>query len=215
MQIYFDVFLIIFLYFLFGYSHTILSSKKIKNFIKEKFGNLIAFYRLSYNIISIFLLVLILKYAPHPDITIYDLQSPYDFLILIPQFLGLIGFFWSLNYLCVSELIGIRQIKRWFRNEYDIEDLDEKTTLNIRGPYKFVRHPIYFFSILFLISRPTMDLFYLITFVCAVIYFYIGSIYEERKLVDEYGELYTQYQSIVPRILPLKIFKPYKIEKSI
>lgn len=215
MQIFVDIFLIFILYFLFGYTHTFLSSKKIKNFIKDKFGNLIAFYRLSFNIISILLLALILKYAPRPDIIIYDLQNPYDLLILIPQFLGLIGFFWSFKYLCASELIGIGQIKRWLRNEYDVEDLDERTTLNIRGPFKFVRHPIYFFSILFLISKPTMDLFYLITFICAVIYFYVGSIYEEKKLVDEYGKLYTQYQSNVPRILPLKIFKPYKIEKTL
>ena len=214
MQIYFDVFLIFFLYFIFGYIHSILSSKEIKNFIKKKFGNLIAFYRLSFNIISILLLFLILKYAPRPDVTLYDLQNPYDFLILIPQFLGLIGFFWSFNYLCASEIIGLGQIKRWLKNEYDVDDLDEKTTLNIRGPFKFVRHPVYFFSILFLISRPTMDLFYLITFICAVIYFYIGSIYEERKLVEQYGDLYTQYQSLVPRILPLKIFTPYNIEKT-
>jgi len=214
MQIYIDVLLILFLYFLFGYIHSVLSSKKIKNLIKNKFGNLIAFYRLSFNIISIFLLFLILKYAPHPDIIIYDLQNPYDFIILIPQFLGLIGFIWSFNYLCASEIIGLGQIKRWFRNEYDVDDLDEKTTLNIRGPFKFVRHPIYFFSMLFLISRPTMDLFYLITFICAAIYFYIGSIYEEKKLVELYGDLYTQYQSFVPRILPLKIFTPYNIEKT-
>ncbi|MCH8326305.1 MAG: isoprenylcysteine carboxylmethyltransferase family protein [Bacteroidetes bacterium] len=158
--------------------------------------------------------MLIFNYAPHPDITIYDLQNPYDFLILIPQLLGLVGFFWSFNYLCASEIIGIGQIKRWLRNEYDMEDLDEKTTLNIRGPFRYVRHPVYFFSILFLISRPTMDLFYLITFICAVIYFYIGSIYEERKLVEEYGDLYTQYQAMVPRILPLKIFNPYKIKET-
>ncbi len=215
MQIYVDVLLIILLYFLFGYIHSVLSSKKIKNFIREKFGNLIAFYRMSFNIISILLLSLILKFAPRPDITIYDLQNPFDFLILIPQFLGLIGFFWSFNYVCVSEFIGFAQVKRWLNNQYDIDDLDEKTSLNIRGPYKFVRHPEYFFAIIFLISRPTMDLFYLITFICAVIYFYIGSIYEERKLVEEYGDLYTQYQAFVPRILPLKIFKPYNIEKSI
>ncbi len=214
MQNLIDVLLILFLYFLFGLAHSVLSLKKVKSFIKEKSGNLIAFYRLGYNIISLVLLALILIFAPRPDVIIYDLQSPFDFIILIPQFLGLIGFFWSFNYFCVSEFIGLSQIKRWLKNEYDVEDLDEKTTLNIRGPYKYVRHPIYFFSILFLISRPTMDLFYLISIISAIVYFYVGSIYEERKLVEEYGELYTQYQSFVPRILPLKIFKPYNIEKS-
>jgi len=58
-------------------------------------------------------------------------------------------------------------------------------------------------------------LFYLISIICAMVYFYIGSIYEEKKLVERYGELYIQYQSFVPRILPLKIFKPYKVDKNI
>ncbi|PJA99889.1 MAG: hypothetical protein CO128_02085 [Ignavibacteriales bacterium CG_4_9_14_3_um_filter_30_11] len=215
MNLILDVSLIIFLYILFGLSHSFLSSKKVKELVVEKFGNLIAFYRLFYNILSVLFLLIIFEIAPHPDVTIYDLKSPYDFIILIPQFLGLIGFFWCFNYLCVSEVIGLAQIKRWLNNEYEEDELDEKTTLNINGPYKFIRHPIYFFSIIFLIARPTMDLFYLISIICAMVYFYIGSIYEEKKLVERYGELYIQYQSFVPRILPLKIFKPYKVDKNI
>lgn len=215
MKLVLDVGLIFILYILFGFSHTYLSSNRTKNFIVEKFGNLIAFYRLFYNIISILLLLIIFEIAPRPYVTIYDLKSPYDFIILIPQFLGLIGFFWCFNYLCISEIIGFAQIKRWLNNQYEIDELDEKTTLNINGPYKYIRHPIYFFSIVFLIFRPTMDLFYLISVLCAMVYFYIGSVYEERKLVEKYGELYTQYQSFVPRILPLKIFKPYKVDKNI
>ena len=215
MKLILDLCLILILYFIYAFLHTYLSSNKTKNFIREKFGNLIAFYRLFFNLISILFLLIIFEIAPHPDITIFDLKSPYDFIILLPQFFGLIGFFWCFNYLCVSEVIGLAQIKRWLNNEYEEDELDEKTTLNINGPYKFVRHPIYFFSIIFLIARPTMDLFYLISVICAMVYFYIGSIYEEKKLVERYGELYTQYQSFVPRIIPLKIFKPYKVDKNI
>ena len=124
MKLVLDVSLIFILYILFGFSHTFLSSNKTKIFIIEKFGNLIAFYRLFYNIFSILLLLIIFEIAPRPDVIIYDLKSPFDFIILFPQFLGLIGFFWCFNYLCISEIIGFAQIKRWVNNEYEADELD-------------------------------------------------------------------------------------------
>jgi protein-S-isoprenylcysteine O-methyltransferase Ste14 len=103
------------------------------------------------------------------------------------------------------------QIKRFFEKRYSSE-LDEELTLLIKGPYRYSRHPVYFFSIVFLLFRPTMDLFYLTFFVCIVAYFYIGSYYEEKKLVKHFGETYSEYKKSVPRIFPVKIFKPYKQE---
>jgi len=43
----------------------------------------------------------------------------------------------------LGRIFGITQIKRYYRNEYNIEDLDEKPTLNTTGAFKIVRHPIY------------------------------------------------------------------------
>jgi protein-S-isoprenylcysteine O-methyltransferase Ste14 len=34
------------------------------------------------------------------------------------------------------------------------------------------------------------------------VYFWIGSIFEERKLVREFGDTYRDYQRRVPRLLP-------------
>jgi protein-S-isoprenylcysteine O-methyltransferase Ste14 len=34
------------------------------------------------------------------------------------------------------------------------------------------------------------------------IYFYVGSIFEERKLVAEFGEAYREYQRRAPRLIP-------------
>jgi len=86
--------------------------------------------------------------------------------------------------------------------QYDISDMDEKQNFKIEGAYKFVRHPIYLFSILFLTFRPTMSLFYLVMLICIIVYFYVGSFYEERKLVDKFGDEYLLYQKKVPRIFP-------------
>jgi methanethiol S-methyltransferase len=72
-----------------------------------------------------------------------------------------------------------------------------------------MRHPIYFFSIAFLLFRPVMDLFYLTFFICVVIYFYVGAYFEEKKLVNYFGDVYVNYKKLVPGIIPYKLFKPY------
>jgi len=208
MNVLFDVLIIIILFTVFGYTHSLLASEKVKINFKKVFGNLIAFYRLLYNFITIASLYLIYILSPKPRITIYDLQNPFDIIILIPQFLSLAAVLWAFKYICFREFLGLDQIKRFIEKRYKTE-LDEDFTLRIEGPYKYSRHPIYFFSITFLLFRPTMDLFYLTFFLCTVAYFYIGSYFEEKKLVRQFGELYEDYRKEIPRIIPYKLFRPY------
>lgn len=203
-----DVLTILFLFAIFGYTHSLLASVKVKTWFKKMFGDLIAFYRLLYNFLALFSLYLIYELSPKPHIIIYDLPNPYDLIILIPQFLSLVGVIWAFNYICFREFLGLNQIKRFLEKRYTTE-LDEEFTLRIKGPYRFSRHPVYFFSITFLMFRPVMDLFYLTFFICIVVYFYIGSYFEEKKLVKLFGEVYEKYKKEVPGIFPIKLFKPY------
>jgi protein-S-isoprenylcysteine O-methyltransferase Ste14 len=99
----------------------------------------------------------------------------------------------------------LNQIDRYLRNEYSDRELDENYTLRIEGPYKYSRHPIYFFSIIFLMFRAEMSLFYLTMFISFTAYFYIGSYYEEKKLVRMFGDQYGDYQKKVSRIFPYKL----------
>jgi protein-S-isoprenylcysteine O-methyltransferase Ste14 len=208
MELVVDVLIIILLFAVFGYTHSLLASEKIKIWFKKIFGDLIAFYRLLYNLFGLFSLYLIYEFSPKPHIIIYDLPNPYDLIILIPQFLSLVSIIWVFKYICFKEFLGLDQIKRFIEKRYTTE-LDEEFTLRIEGPYKYSRHPIYFYSITFLLFRPTMDLFYLTFFICMVAYFYIGSYYEEKKLVRQFGDVYKNYTKEVPRIIPFKILKPY------
>ena len=102
----------------------------------------------------------------------------------------------------MREFLGITQIKRFMEGTYSTADLDEKLELRIEGPFKYSRHPIYLFSSIFLILRPTMDFFYLIFLINMLLYFYIGSYFEEKKLVTIFGDTYRQYQKDVPKIFP-------------
>jgi len=212
MNLVLDVSIIVLLFAVFGYTHSLLASEKVKIQFKKIFGHLIAFYRLLYNFLGLVSVYLIYELSPKPKIIIYDLQNPYDLIVLIPQFLSLAGVMWTFKYICFKEFLGLDQIKRFFEKRYTTE-LDEEFTLRIEGPYRYSRHPVYFFSITFLLFRPVMDLFYLIFFVCTVVYFYIGSYYEEKKLVRQFGEVYENYKKEVPRIIPVKLFKPYNQKK--
>lgn len=206
MILFFNVLIIIFLFALFGIMHSILASNKIKQKIVEGAGNKIAYYRLFYNFISLITFFIIYEISPKPDVIIYDLQYPWDIIILIPQVLSLIGLIWAVRPIDLKEFLGVNQIRRYMKNEYNINELDEHSELIIKGAYKYSRHPIYFFSILFLGFRPVMDVFYLTFFSCLIVYFIVGSIYEEKKLVEKFGAEYVEYQNRVPALVPYKIF---------
>ncbi|MBZ0184379.1 MAG: DUF1295 domain-containing protein [Melioribacteraceae bacterium] len=204
-MIFLDVLIIVFLFLLFGVSHTILASNKLKENLVNVIGDKIAFYRLFYNISSLIILVALYEIAPKPNLIIYDLQYPLDIIVFSLQVISIIGFFWASKGIGIMEFLGINQIFRYFDKSYNTNDLDEKSFLKLDGAYKYSRHPIYLFSILFLGFRPTMDLFYLVMFISITLYFYIGSFYEEKKLVEKYGVEYKEYQKKVPRIFPIKL----------
>ncbi len=207
----FDALIITLLFFLFALSHSILAAFNLKKKIAEKVGTKIAFYRFFYNINSFIIFAAIYYISPKPEVKIYDLQFPYDLFIFTVQFVGIIGLFWASSFINLKEFIGLNQIKRYFQNTYDAENLDEDHDLIIKGPFKFSRHPIYFFTIIVLGFRPYMDLFYLIFFINIVIYFYVGSHYEEKNLIKKYGESYRKYKLSVPKIFP----NPFKLNSKI
>jgi len=205
MEYFFEVAAVVLLFFLFGFFHSVLASEKAKVIFKKLFGKYIAFYRLGYNVLSVLSLYFVWDLAPQPSLQIYQLTSPFDYLILIPQLLALAGMIWCFKYISFKEFAGLSQIDRYLKQEYSDNDLDENYTLRIEGPYKYSRHPIYFFSIIFLMFRAEMNLFYLTMIILFVAYFYIGSHYEEKKLVRLFGDVYRDYQNKVPKIFPYKL----------
>ncbi|OGV92099.1 MAG: hypothetical protein A3J88_05725 [Melioribacter sp. RIFOXYB12_FULL_38_5] len=168
---------------------------------------MIAFYRMFYNVSSILFFLAFIAVAPKPDVIIYDLQFPFDIITFALQVLSLIGLIWTFSQFDSKEFLGISQIIRYFNGTYKAETLDEKQELKFGGAFKLSRHPVYLFSILFLGFRPQMSLFYLILFICCVVYFYVGSIYEEKKLVEVFGNEYREYQKRTTRIFPFRLIK--------
>lgn len=70
------------------------------------------------------------------------------------------------------------------------------------GYYSVVRHPLYLFSIAFLLLNPVMTARWLLLTILSAIYFVIGALIEERRLLEEFGDQYRQYRGHVPFLIP-------------
>lgn len=211
MEYFFEVATVILLFSLYGFIHSLLASEKVKVLFRKLFGKHIAFYRLGYNVFAVLGLYFVWELSPQPSLQIYQLSTPFDYLVLVPQFLSIAGMIWCFRYISFREFTGLNQIDRYLKHQYSDNDLDESYTLRIEGPYKYSRHPIYFFSITFLTFRAEMNLFYLTMLILFIAYFYIGSHFEEKKLVRLFGDVYKDYQNNVPKIFPYR-FRNHFVE---
>jgi hypothetical protein len=116
---------------------------------------------------------------------------------------------WALLPFDFFDLLGLKPI---------LENLGAKTSppapFKIRGPYRWVRHPIYSFGIVLFWSSPTLTNDRLLFDVLWTIWMVIGAILEERNLVDEFGDDYRTYQKTVPLLIPRGFRPAYPNVKS-
>lgn len=76
------------------------------------------------------------------------------------------------------------------------------------GWYGMVRHPLYFFSILFMVLNPVMTSQWLLLTIMGTIYFIIGAVIEEKRLTARYGDDYRRYRQRVPFLVPAARRRP-------
>jgi protein-S-isoprenylcysteine O-methyltransferase Ste14 len=79
-----------------------------------------------------------------------------------------------------------------------------QTRLSIRGPYRWIRHPLYLFVLVLMWSYPDLTADRLLLNLIWSIWIVVGSVLEERDLVRVFGEDYREYQRRVPMLLPWK-----------
>lgn len=95
------------------------------------------------------------------------------------------------------DLFGTRQVWLHLRNE-------PYTVLPFRTPlvYKLVRHPLYVGWMVAFWAAPTMTVGHALFAAVLTTYMIVAIRYEERDLVDVYGERYEQYRREVPALVP-------------
>lgn len=95
------------------------------------------------------------------------------------------------------DLFGVRQT--WLRF---IGRPYVSLPFRITGLYRVVRHPLMVGFLIAMWSAPEMSLGRLIFAAMFTLHIFIGTRFEERDLVDAFGESYQRYQRRVPSLLP-------------
>ena len=70
------------------------------------------------------------------------------------------------------------------------------------GFYRWVRHPLYTAGLVFIWLTSIMTSSLLALNIGLTLYLVLGAIYDERKLVREFGDVYVRYQVRVPMLIP-------------
>lgn len=153
------------------------------------------FYRLGYNIVgAITLLPVLAIVALEPGPVLYIVPSPLSWLFLAGQAAAVIVVLAGLYQTDVWHFLGLRQL---------VEPTDQRPAqLVTRGLYRYVRHPLYSAGLAFLWLTPLMTTTMLALVAGLSLYFYVGSLHEERRLRVEFGQAYVDYQRRVPGLIP-------------
>lgn len=189
----------ILLYFgLYGGLHSFLASTTAKRMAVRWIGPRgKLFYRLFFVLISIVtFLPLLYLVARLPDRGIYVIDYPLSLLTSLIQLLGLAIALVSLVQTGLAHFIGVDLILDWVNN------IEREPVFITTGVYRWVRHPLYTGSLLFLWAFPFMSWNLLAFNLGATAYFLIGSRFEENKLVNDYGQAYVNYRTRTPPFLP-------------
>lgn len=177
--------------------HSVLAADRVKEWVRTHIQGLYPYYRLVYNLIALATLSGTIYYhGSLPEQDLFRTPAGTDVLGWTLIVIGGVIVGWSIRGYDTSEMLGMRQIGERFPQAHD--------TLNTGGFNSYVRHPLYFGSLLFiwgfLIERATLAM--LIAAILLTGYLYVGVRLEEQKLVRAFGKAYRNYQQRVPMLIP-------------
>ncbi len=72
----------------------------------------------------------------------------------------------------------------------------------VKGPYRWVRHPLYSCTLVLFWTVPDLTLDRLLFNVLWTAWICMGTVLEERDLRHEFGDAYLRYQKAVPTLIP-------------
>lgn len=176
--------------------HSVLASLTVKRRVALRFPGAVRSYRLIFNAVAVVLLVppVWLTFAWRGPL-LWRWSGGWAWLADGLALAAIAGFVWSTRYYDMKVFAGTAQ---WRSRE---ATANEDGTLQLSPLHRYVRHPWYAFALVILWTRD-MDGARLTSTVCITLYFWLGSLLEERKLLEFHGDAYARYRQRVNGLVP-------------
>jgi methanethiol S-methyltransferase len=181
----------------YGALHSLLAANEVKRFLFGRMPSLKRCYRFGYTVLAALTLIPIILWYTQLEGT----------LLLSSKILQISG----LMVMVIGGLLLWLAFKSYdlkiFMGLDFSEESDSSEPLVVSGMYRYVRHPLYFALIVLFVGYamwvPDVRTFVLVGGL--LFYIVVGSILEERKLTQRYGEAYQTYCRKTKRWIPFVI----------
>lgn len=170
-------------FLLFAFLHSLFATERVKSRLS---GSNTA-YRICYNLASAVCFAWVMA-ADNNSRILYVAPGVWSLFMYLAQCLVAVILYGCLRQTGIPAFLGLRPLQHH--------------KLSTTGWYGLVRHPLYLFSMVFLLLNPVMSIRWLLLTVFSLVYFIAGGMIEERRLLVEYGDEYRDYQAHVPFMLP-------------
>jgi protein-S-isoprenylcysteine O-methyltransferase Ste14 len=109
--------------------------------------------------------------------------------------LGVIGVSYCTRYFDQRDFLGLVRVTQPLQSS-------NPDVLQITGPYRWVRHPMTAFALLFLWAQPEMSPTLALLSGGFTLYIFLALPLEEHELVKRFGSSYEEYRRRVPMLVP-------------
>ncbi len=188
-----------FLSLIFFTQHSLMVRSSFKRWMARRIDQV--YHGALYAIASGIALLLVAVFWQGPLHTYVAISGTPGYLVHVVSLLALVGFIWGVKSLGSFDTFGSKPILQSLRGDLP----PEPTPLMIRGPYRWVRHPLYLCCLMAIwaVQELTADrLLYNIMWTGWIV---VGTILEERDLLAFFGTAYRDYQERVPMLIPRRI----------
>ena len=174
-------------------------SGMVRKAFRERTAALIPprYYGAIYSIASGIVLIIVVVFWQRSEILLLRLEGLPLWTARGCSFLAILIFAWGIRALGSFDMFGLKLIRARMHGQ-----LSQPFQFLVRGPYRWVRHPLYLGVLMLIWASPVLTADRLLFNVLWTAWIVLGTILEERDLVADFGDVYRDYQRKVPMLIP-------------
>jgi protein-S-isoprenylcysteine O-methyltransferase Ste14 len=145
-----------------------------------------------------------------PTRVLWDVRGPGRWAMRAGQVASLGWAVWAASEIGLGRVFGVTSLTAYARRDRHVPKEPEaqgpaerEGRMYVEGPFRWSRHPLNFAPIPIFWLNPTMTTRLLTFTIASTAYFFLGSLHEEHRLKQAYGEPYRHYlESGRPFLIP-------------